>query len=471
MPLRSQGKREKYGMSNLRVVVMFGVNLLLISAVINGIFYKLPYVDEYLALFMISPIFILAPFLLSVRLLTVLFGINFVFLLFYRFTGALNTIDVFILTFLFAAVSIGSYFLKSLRLSFLSYYESDISEKKRVYNGLVDELDMVESKGRKAEKELERISRLYEVTKKLTPALKIDALLDLLFDFLEENFRIQTAHLLIFEDNVFLRGKSKSVGEGEVSSDINYKEIAHLARKQNLKPFFIERGKNSVLFETIKIKSEIFMSFPLFVGDKLCAIVAVESDFMFGYRMFDILIPQIALEFRKVKLYEEVEKLSIIDGLTGVYLRRYFMDRLSEEINRSSRLTLNFSIAMIDIDHFKRCNDKYGHLSGDAVLRGISERLKFSVREVDMVARYGGEEFSILLPETSKELALVVAERLRDAIESNKVKVNSEELAITISAGVATYPEDGIDAESLIEKADTALYKAKTKGRNMVCAV
>ena len=146
------------------------------------------------------------------------------------------------------------------------------------------------------------------------------------------------------------------------------------------------------------------------------------------------------------------------------------MTRLEEEVERAGRLKLRFSVAMIDVDHFKECNDTYGHLAGDTVLKKISERLKCSVREVDMVARYGGEEFCVVLPETTKKLAVSVAERLLRAVGSNDIDANGKKIKITVSVGVATYPKDGTDVASLIDKADTALYKAKRKGRNVVCS-
>ena len=212
------------------------------------------------------------------------------------------------------------------------------------------------------------------------------------------------------------------------------------------------------------------MVFPMFVGDDLCAVLAIEGAARASYGRFRLLVSQIALEFKKVELYEQVQELSIVDGLTEVYLRRYLMGRLLEEVERAGRLGLTFSIAMIDVDHFKKCNDKYGHLVGDAVLKRIAGRLKETVREVDMIARYGGEEFCVVLPETTKKLAMTVAERLRKSVESKDIKAFDENIRATVSLGMATYPEDGTDVEELLEKADTALYKAKRKGRNIVCA-
>lgn len=145
------------------------------------------------------------------------------------------------------------------------------------------------------------------------------------------------------------------------------------------------------------------------------------------------------------------------------------MNRLQEEAERAGRLKLVFSVAMVDVDNFKNCNDKYGHLVGDVVLRKIAAKLKESVREIDMIARYGGEEFCIVLPETTKELTMAVAERLRRSIEAETIKAFDEEIHMTASIGIASYPENAENAESLMEKADMALYKAKRQGRNRVC--
>ena len=202
-------------------------------------------------------------------------------------------------------------------------------------------------------------------------------------------------------------------------------------------------------------------------------IVSVFSDFLkdlkVEYREYSsILDSQLALQLKKVTLYESVEKLSITDGLTEIYLRRYFIDRLSEEIERSRRLKLKFSILMIDIDHFKNCNDRYGHMVGDAALREIASIIKNNVREIDLAARYGGEEFTVLLPETGRDGALHVAERIRKACEDRLISAYDENLKFTVSIGISVYPENAKDSGLLIEKADKAMYRSKEAGRNQV---
>jgi diguanylate cyclase (GGDEF)-like protein len=165
-----------------------------------------------------------------------------------------------------------------------------------------------------------------------------------------------------------------------------------------------------------------------------------------------------------------LEDLSIHDGLTGLYNFREFHRRLTEEAERSRRYSRPFSLLMLDIDHFKAVNDTCGHLAGDEALRQFAALIRREVRPVDQVARYGGEEFVIVLPETAGSGALAVAERMRDIISGSEITVAPERVVIlTVSIGVASFPEDAESEERLIGAADQALYAAKQTGRNRVC--
>lgn len=161
---------------------------------------------------------------------------------------------------------------------------------------------------------------------------------------------------------------------------------------------------------------------------------------------------------------EELERLSITDGMTGLTNHRALMQRLSEEAMRSTRNKRPFSVIMTDVDHFKSFNDTFGHPAGDEVLKRVATILKESTRTVDCVARYGGEEFAILLPETEIAGALEVAERVRSRVEAERFP----ERALTVSVGVAEFPKDADQAERVIDVADAALYQAKHAGRNRV---
>ena len=460
-------------MFKVRTLIIIGANILLM--LLSWLCYKYPQGDEYLVLFMISLIFMVAPYFTTPVVIGSLFLVNMGFLGFYLFLDVLNPVDAVIIAFLFSACAGANFLVKWLFDIMVSFHKSNIRSEELRYNTIVNDLDVIDRRGGKIENELNRMSRLYEITKQLAPSLKFEDLHEALFAFLEENFRMKAMHLLTFGKGQFSRGISKDVEEVDYYEDadrvLDYQAVVELCREKDNKPFFISREDEDVIFDSMNIRADTFMAFPLFSGDNVAAILAIEGASKSSYGRFRILVPQVALEFRKVELYEQVQELSIIDGLTEVYLRRYLMNRLKEEVDRARRLELSFSVGMVDVDHFKECNDKYGHLVGDAVLKKIAEKLKHSVREVDMIARYGGEEFCVVLPETTKDLAISVSERLRKAVESKEIKAFDERVRVTVSVGVATYPEDGEDVDSLIERADTALYKAKRSGRNRVCQV
>lgn len=182
-----------------------------------------------------------------------------------------------------------------------------------------------------------------------------------------------------------------------------------------------------------------------------------------------ILVQQFLLGLKRAFLYQRVQELAIMDSLTGVFSRRYSIDRLYEELERSKKFKYRFSFLMIDIDHFKDYNDKFGHLVGDAVLKETAETIKENVRQIDLVGRYGGEEFLVILPETDKDQAKFAAERIRQAVQIQPIKAYDEDLKVTISIGISTFPDDSQEASALVEKADTALYQAKQTGRNKIC--
>jgi diguanylate cyclase (GGDEF)-like protein len=164
---------------------------------------------------------------------------------------------------------------------------------------------------------------------------------------------------------------------------------------------------------------------------------------------------------------DRVKQLAYLDGLTGIFNRRFFELRISEEVERARRFGTGLAVIMIDIDQFKRLNDEFGHLLGDEVLRQVSSMFHQQLRKIDVVCRYGGEEFAILLSQTNQQLALGVTEKLRRLVETWQFP--GVPRAVTISAGVASYPDHGSTRDELVRSADTGLYAAKQAGRNRVC--
>jgi diguanylate cyclase (GGDEF)-like protein/PAS domain S-box-containing protein len=170
-----------------------------------------------------------------------------------------------------------------------------------------------------------------------------------------------------------------------------------------------------------------------------------------------------AQQERLIDANARLEALASLDALTGLKNRRAFEERLHEEISRARRSKETFALLLLDIDHFKNFNDSFGHPRGDDVLKSVARVLSRSVRDADFISRYGGEEFAIILPDSDRDGAKLMGERLREAIEENAWDVRP----ITVSVGAAAWV-DGATSESLIDQADRALYRSKQAGRNIV---
>ena len=184
-------------------------------------------------------------------------------------------------------------------------------------------------------------------------------------------------------------------------------------------------------------------------------------------RLLDIICDIGAVSLQNAMLYKQTLDLAIKDGLTGLYLRRYFLDRLKQELPRCYSNNLHCSFIMVDIDNFKNYNDEHGHMAGDMVLKLISKVL-LNFTSGGMACRYGGEEFSMLLPDVSKKDAMHIADNIRKAVKKEDVELRRVKTHVTVSIGVATFPDDVKTCEELIMKADERLYKAKREGKDKV---
>jgi diguanylate cyclase (GGDEF)-like protein len=167
--------------------------------------------------------------------------------------------------------------------------------------------------------------------------------------------------------------------------------------------------------------------------------------------------------------HEEIYRMTILDGLTGVHNKRYFLEFLERELAGAVRHAHPLTLVMFDVDHFKKINDTRGHLAGDEVLKDLTNRIKPRIRREDLFARYGGEEFACVLPSTALAGGVVFAEHLRSLVAERPTPFEDNPIPFSISLGVATVHNEGkIDAESLIKRADDNLYMAKRNGRNRV---
>ncbi len=246
------------------------------------------------------------------------------------------------------------------------------------------------------------------------------------------------------------------------------RDISPLFDKAKLLEIFMEKLKSFGKIKNIKFSSypeDNYLNYELKTDHPRYLCVGTSSKKIKEY--LPLFLYQLNLCLERNSLYNKLQEMSIYDSLTGVYNRRHIMERLNEEFERAKKFAFNLSFLMVDIDFFKSVNDTYGHIVGDVVLRKVASLIKESVREIDSVGRFGGEEFSVILPETSKKDAIVVAKRIVKRISSTKIKAFDESIKTTVSIGLASYPENSLYLDMIIEIADRALYKSKESGRNI----
>jgi len=184
----------------------------------------------------------------------------------------------------------------------------------------------------------------------------------------------------------------------------------------------------------------------------------------------EVVALQVGESLGRARLFEQTERLATTDGLTGLLNHRTFQERTDAQLRQSERYGKRVSLLLCDIDHFKSVNDTYGHPMGDVVLKGVAATIAKEARTTDIVARYGGEEFAVVMPETDPIGAMVIAERIRERIGKLVFDTEQGKLRVTMSLGVATFPEDAGKKAELIERADACLYHAKRHGRNQCVA-
>ena len=225
------------------------------------------------------------------------------------------------------------------------------------------------------------------------------------------------------------------------------------------------------------LRPEEFVTVPLKAKDKITGVLFVDNPYTHkpitkdNIRILTMFANQAGLAIENSKLYEQTLIKSHTDSLTSLWNHGYFQSRLQEEIGLAQKNKQSLNIIMADLDNFKVYNDTLGHQEGDQILIQIAQILNNSVRKQDTIYRYGGEEFAILLLQTNKQEARVVAEKIRMSVEQNGF--GKQEIfpnrKLTISLGIAAYPDDAASKDSLLEHADKALYSAKHQGKNRVC--
>ena len=248
-------------------------------------------------------------------------------------------------------------------------------------------------------------------------------------------------------------------------------------------PLLIEDIKKDFRFDLEKIEKQhvrpvsSLISAPLISEHKFLGILRIDNSSPCAYSQDDLrfltaISDPGAVALENAQLFQRTKDLAIHDELTRLYTKGYFLDRLTEECKRGLRQDTIFSLLMLDIDYFKDYNDKFGHTSGDIVLKSLSSAITNSLKGFSpIISRFGGEEFCIILPSRDKDRAYKIADELRQKIDKSRIILRKHETHVTVSIGLASFPEDSDDAEELIRKADKAMYEAKNKGRNQVCCI
>ncbi|MCK4234370.1 sensor domain-containing diguanylate cyclase [candidate division WOR-3 bacterium] len=361
----------------------------------------------------------------------------------------------------------------------------ETKEKLKVYGSLIISTVSLFRRIYKAQVDAIKYSALQEIAQKLSKSLESSKVLDILSDIAPKAFNFHLLVLILYGDNQKpVIHRTILSGEYENTDKFAYLNGAEVSLDGSLAGLVIE--KNHWVIKQQKIKTPFFFknerwlgNFQSFFGVPLHKDENVSGELVLMSKNQSeypeehtepviFLADLISVALEKAKLYQETKALSIRDGLTGAFNHKHFQEKLIKELQRAKRSGNHFSLLMFDIDHFKGFNDNYGHQTGDRVLKHISEIIMNNVRSIDTFARYGGEEFIIILPDTEKKDAISVAEKLRVIIEKKPLIIKENIYSVTISIGCAIFPFDGEDKDTLISKADKALYKAKQDGRNLV---
>ncbi len=236
---------------------------------------------------------------------------------------------------------------------------------------------------------------------------------------------------------------------------------------------YIIKSRTGLQYRTAPERDIKHMIFIPMIVDEVLGGILIENKSekleKLEYEFFQVVVDNISVIVQNLIYFKQIIDSANLDGLTSIYNRYYLNNHLNKQIEIFSKKTGAFSIAMFDIDFFKKFNDTYGHIHGDKVLRSVAQCAKDNVREIDTVYRYGGEEFIIYMPNFDSEEAYIFVDEVRKRIESMNVYTDDGKLTkVTASFGVAEFPKDNITMEGLIECADKALYTAKESGRNNV---
>ena len=334
-------------------------------------------------------------------------------------------------------------------------------------------------KNRKAD---EKLTYLADITNSIVSILDKEKLLNTLLDKSMQLISAEQGSLMLLDSE-----KSELVVEAKRCADDIVQEKMRFKKDEGISGMVLQSG-SPFLVEDIeqdprtrqtnrpRYRTKSFVSVPIQIEDRLAGVLNL-SDKIKGnafnkddVNLLETFISSVAIAIERSILYkhtESLQKLSITDPLTGIYNRRYLNRRLSEEITRYNRYKHPFSFMMLDLDKFKDYNDTFGHIAGDNLIRNLATVMDKSLRTIDIAARFGGDEFVAIFPQTPKVDAIQISNRLKEKIDL-ALHDHNIEMPLSVSVGLATFPDDASSIMELIEKTDQALYLAKKGGGNRV---
>lgn len=395
---------------------------------------------------------------------------------------------IFTFLFLFCLINIPiAYYLLHRHYKRKRYLELKVGELQEKIN-IINNENNEESKNRIAlEQKIKRYNSLKDIIEEINRNLDLESIAESLtsiaFSLIAGNKGTCNLYLIDKQTRVNLSLFKTRKEDKKLIIKAKQGDIFDLWVLRHTSPLLIEDIRRDFRFDLEKIETQYtrpvssLISSPLISEQRFLGILRLDNTLPGFYSQDDLrLLVTIcdlgAIALEDSELFQRTEDLAIHDELTGLHTKKYFLERLEEECRRSIRQRAAFSLLMLDIDYFKNYNDKFGHMSGDIVLRNLSRDIADFLKDKSaMISRFGGEEFCIILPSMDKAGAIAVADELRIKIERTKIILRKLETDIRVSIGVAAFPSDAGDAAGLVLKADQAMYKAKQKGRNRVCGI
>ncbi|MCD4785687.1 MAG: sensor domain-containing diguanylate cyclase [Candidatus Eremiobacteraeota bacterium] len=336
----------------------------------------------------------------------------------------------------------------------------------------------------KAEKRTGALISIIQASQELGTTESLESVLKIVVQMVKNLFNCGTVVIYLKDDEkpeeIVMRKKAYITPHEEAFQDFNpdvtKSVISNVSQDKKGKLYndFFNEGKDELIQHAKGLRAMALA--PLIFEDKsLGTLVMADnapgffSQEQFG--LFLLLANQAALAIRNVQLQKETAQLAITDSLSGMFTHGYFQEHLSKKINEAKYADPPHpvSLMILDVDFFKKVNDNYGHPQGDALLKQLGGVIRLHTRPGDVICRYGGDEFTIIMIGTDRIQAVLVAERIRQAVEEYEYVLGSNIVHITISGGVASFPDDAATKKELVDKADTSMYEAKRKGRNKIC--